>query len=150
MADIVRMVEAAQARTAPIQRLADSVAGRFAYGVMGASLATFVFWATAGTSMFPQVGLFAKQSICVECMAYQKQGMVLVAGPIAPRSWLTRQLTIIIIFQTGAGRQGVPRRIAPAQLSNGCQRAGSGLPLCTGPCCTHCRPCGHQCGRPKV
>lgn len=55
MADIVRMVEAAQARTAPIQRLADAVAGRFAYGVMGASLATFCFWATAGTSMFPQV-----------------------------------------------------------------------------------------------
>lgn len=50
------MVEAAQARTAPIQRLADAVAGRFAYGVMGASLATFLFWSTAGTSMFPQVG----------------------------------------------------------------------------------------------
>ncbi len=49
------MVEAAQARTAPIQRVADAVAGRFAYGVMGASLATFVFWAAAGTSIFPQV-----------------------------------------------------------------------------------------------
>lgn len=61
VADIVRMVEAAQARTAPIQRLADAVAGRFAYGVMGASLATFVFWAAAGTSMFPQV------AIAVEC-----------------------------------------------------------------------------------
>lgn len=55
IADIVRMVEAAQARTAPIQRLADSVAGKFAYGVMGLSAATFAFWSTVGTKVFPQV-----------------------------------------------------------------------------------------------
>eukprot|EP00198_Chlamydomonas_reinhardtii_P013234 XP_001702571.1 heavy metal transporting ATPase [Chlamydomonas reinhardtii] len=55
IADIVRMVEAAQARTAPIQRLADTVAGKFAYGVMGLSAATFAFWATVGTRLFPQV-----------------------------------------------------------------------------------------------
>lgn len=56
MADIVRAVEAAQARAAPIQRLADAVAGRFALGVMAASAATFAFWSTAGPSLFPQVG----------------------------------------------------------------------------------------------
>lgn len=55
IADIVRMVEAAQARTAPIQRLADSVAGKFAYGVMGLSAATFTFWSTIGARVFPQV-----------------------------------------------------------------------------------------------
>jgi Cu2+-exporting ATPase len=55
IADVVRMVEAAQARTAPIQRLADSVAGKFAYGVMGLSAATFTFWSTVGARMFPQV-----------------------------------------------------------------------------------------------
>jgi Cu2+-exporting ATPase len=55
IADIVRMVEAAQARTAPIQRLADSVAGKFAYGVMGLSAATFTFWSTLGARMFPNV-----------------------------------------------------------------------------------------------
>lgn len=43
-----------QARTAPIQRVADAVAGKFAYGVMGISLATFLFWSTAGTRIFPQ------------------------------------------------------------------------------------------------
>ena len=51
----VRLVEEAQARTAPVQRLADKVSGVFAYGVMGASLATFAFWATVGTKVFPQV-----------------------------------------------------------------------------------------------
>lgn len=57
IADIVRLVEAAQARTAPIQRLADTVAGKFAYGVMGLSAATFAFWSLVGTKVFPQVGL---------------------------------------------------------------------------------------------
>lgn len=55
VADIVRLVDAAQARSAPIQRFADVVAGKFAYGVLGAAAATFVFWAVAGTKMFPQV-----------------------------------------------------------------------------------------------
>ena len=37
-----------QAREAPIQRLADGVAGRFCYGVMASSAATFAFWELAG------------------------------------------------------------------------------------------------------
>ena len=52
-AGIAALVEAAQARAAPAHRLADVVAGRFAYGVMGLSAATFVFWATAGASLWP-------------------------------------------------------------------------------------------------
>ncbi|GFH08130.1 uncharacterized protein HaLaN_03045, partial [Haematococcus lacustris] len=58
------------ARTAPIQRLADSVAGRFAYGVMALSAATFLFWATAGTKLFPQVLLSAAGKIagCGACV----------------------------------------------------------------------------------
>jgi Cu+-exporting ATPase len=59
IADIVRMVEAAQARTAPIQRLADQVAGKFAYAVMGLSAATFGFWAMIGTRAFPHVAAAA-------------------------------------------------------------------------------------------
>lgn len=55
IADIVRLVESAQARTAPIQRLADTVAGKFAYGVMGISAATFAFWSTIGAKAFPGV-----------------------------------------------------------------------------------------------
>ena len=65
MADIVRAVEAAQARAAPIQRLADNVAGRFAIGVMAASLATFAFWSTLGPTLFPQVCLHESSTWCV-------------------------------------------------------------------------------------
>ena len=62
IADILRLVETAQARTAPVQRLADAVAGKFAYAVMGVSAATFAFWATVGTRVFPQARHKAQQS----------------------------------------------------------------------------------------
>ena len=55
MADILRLVEGAQGRAAPVQRLADTVAGKFAVGVMGCSLATLGFWTLAGPAVFPQV-----------------------------------------------------------------------------------------------
>ncbi|CAL5219715.1 g1607 [Coccomyxa viridis] len=55
LADIVHAVEAAQARAAPVQRLADKVAGGFAVGVLALSTATFAFWAAAGPRLFPQV-----------------------------------------------------------------------------------------------
>ena len=55
VAGIVRMVEAAQQREAPVQRLADEVSGKFVYGVMGTSAATFAFWSLAGTKLFPRV-----------------------------------------------------------------------------------------------
>ena len=55
VSNIVTLVEAAQARTAPIQRIADVVAGKFAYGVMGIAAATFLFWSGIGTRLFPKV-----------------------------------------------------------------------------------------------
>lgn len=49
-----RLVADAQSREAPVQRLADVVAGKFCYGVMAASAATFGFWSLAGADLFPQ------------------------------------------------------------------------------------------------
>lgn len=54
VADIRRAVEDAQAREAPIQRVADAVSGPFVYTIMGTALATFGFWLTFGVSAFPQ------------------------------------------------------------------------------------------------
>ncbi|KAJ4832394.1 Polyamine N-acetyltransferase 1 [Turnera subulata] len=51
--DIVRLVEEAQSREAPVQRLADKVSGHFTYGVMVLSAATFMFWNTFGTRVLP-------------------------------------------------------------------------------------------------
>ncbi|BEV35225.1 heavy metal translocating P-type ATPase [Synechococcus sp. M16CYN] len=55
LARIVRLVEQAQARRAPIQGLADRVAGRFCYGVMALALVTFLFWWLFGAVHWPQV-----------------------------------------------------------------------------------------------
>ncbi|KAL6523945.1 Copper-transporting ATPase paa2, chloroplastic [Orobanche minor] len=52
---IVNMVEDAQGREAPIQRLADSIAGPFVYSIMSLSAATFAFWHYIGTHIFPEV-----------------------------------------------------------------------------------------------
>ena len=53
-AGIARTVADAQARAAPVQRLADAVAGPFVYGVMAASVTTFAFWNFAGDAFFPE------------------------------------------------------------------------------------------------
>ncbi|UKO99279.1 heavy metal translocating P-type ATPase [Nostoc sp. UHCC 0870] len=55
LAHIVALVEAAQTRKAPVQKLADTVAGYFTYGVLTASALTFVFWYVFGTHIWPDV-----------------------------------------------------------------------------------------------
>jgi P-type Cu2+ transporter len=55
LAQIIRCVEAAQARKAPIQRLADQISGYFVYGVMAIAALTFLFWALVGTRLWPEV-----------------------------------------------------------------------------------------------
>ncbi|CAA6664658.1 unnamed protein product [Spirodela intermedia] len=52
---IIRMVEDAQGREAPIQRVADKIAGPFVYSVMMLSGATFAFWYYVGSNIFPDV-----------------------------------------------------------------------------------------------
>ncbi|XP_030530614.2 copper-transporting ATPase PAA2, chloroplastic [Rhodamnia argentea] len=52
---IFRMVEDAQAREAPIQRVADAIAGPFVYSIMTLSAATFAFWYYIGAHIFPDV-----------------------------------------------------------------------------------------------
>jgi Cu2+-exporting ATPase len=55
VAQMVALVQSAQTRKAPIQNLADTVAGYFVYGVMAISLLTFLFWYFAGTHIWPSV-----------------------------------------------------------------------------------------------
>ena len=55
IARIIQLVEQAQARKAPIQRLVDRVAGRFTLLVLGLAAFTFVFWWQWGAALWPQV-----------------------------------------------------------------------------------------------
>jgi len=55
VARIIALVEEAQARKAPIQGLADRIAGRFSGVVLLLAGATFLFWWQWGTTLWPQV-----------------------------------------------------------------------------------------------
>ncbi|MBD2354146.1 copper-translocating P-type ATPase [Tolypothrix sp. FACHB-123] len=55
LAHIVALVEDAQTRKAPVQKLADTVAGYFTYGVLTAALLTFIFWFFWGTHIWPEI-----------------------------------------------------------------------------------------------
>lgn len=57
LAHIVALVETAQTRKAPVQKLADTVAGYFTYGVLTASILTFVFWYFFGTHIWTDVNI---------------------------------------------------------------------------------------------
>ncbi|MEX0588243.1 MAG: cation-translocating P-type ATPase [Cyanobium sp.] len=55
IARIIHLVERAQARKAPIQGLADRLAGRFTVVVLALALATLLFWWLVGAQLWPQV-----------------------------------------------------------------------------------------------
>ena len=55
LARILGLVEEAQARKAPIQGLADQIAGNFCYGVVILAISTFLFWWQLGTRLWPHV-----------------------------------------------------------------------------------------------
>jgi Cu2+-exporting ATPase len=63
LAKIIALVEEAQTRKAPVQKLADSIAGYFAYGVIAIALLTFCFWYFIGTNIWDSVLLTTSHSM---------------------------------------------------------------------------------------
>lgn len=63
LAKIINLVEKAQTRKAPVQQLADTVAGYFAYGVMAIAAATFLFWYFIGTNIWSEVLVASNHSM---------------------------------------------------------------------------------------
>ncbi|HEY9811235.1 MAG TPA: heavy metal translocating P-type ATPase [Halomicronema sp.] len=61
LAQIIKLVEEAQTRKAPVQKLADTVAGYFTYAVMATASLTFLFWYFAGTKIWPHILHHASQ-----------------------------------------------------------------------------------------
>ncbi|MEB3260003.1 MAG: cation-translocating P-type ATPase [Cyanobacteriota bacterium] len=93
IARIVRLVETAQARKAPIQGLADRVAGRFTQGVIVLAVATFLFWWQWGATLWPGV----LQPLSTDPMALMGHGgHGSLAGPLTPIS-LALQLAIAVL-----------------------------------------------------
>lgn len=54
LAQMIRLVETAQSRKAPIQRLADAISGYFTYGVLSLTVLTFLFWYFVGLPLWPE------------------------------------------------------------------------------------------------
>ncbi|MEA5515614.1 heavy metal translocating P-type ATPase [Nodularia sp. UHCC 0506] len=92
LAQIVTLVETAQTRKAPVQKLADTVAGYFTYGVLTASVLTFVFWFFFGTHIWTDVnvsggmdmmshGLFSSPEV-MDGVANHSHSATLTASPL--------------------------------------------------------------------
>jgi P-type Cu+ transporter len=104
IADIVRAVEGAQSRTAPVQRLADAVSGKFAFAVMGLSAATFAFWATVGIRIFPSV-VTASYSGSPLLLSLQLACNVLVIA--CPCALGLATPTAVLVGSSAAARRGI-------------------------------------------
>ncbi|MEL6438496.1 MAG: heavy metal translocating P-type ATPase [Cyanobacteria bacterium J06621_8] len=63
LAKIINLVEDAQTRKAPVQKLADTIAGYFAYGVMAIASLTFCFWYFLGTNIWDSVLLYSSPAM---------------------------------------------------------------------------------------
>ena len=63
LAKIINLVEDAQTRKAPVQQLADTIAGYFAYGVMAIATLTFSFWYFIGTEIWDTLLLTTSSSM---------------------------------------------------------------------------------------
>ncbi len=80
LAKIIALVEAAQTRKAPIQKLADTIAGYFTYGVMAIATLTFLFWYFVGAPLWADQ-IFAGQSGSI---VGHSGHMVMHSNPLAP------------------------------------------------------------------
>ncbi|MEO1003819.1 MAG: cation-translocating P-type ATPase [Cyanobacteria bacterium J06638_7] len=113
IARIVHLVEQAQARKAPIQALADRVAGRFSLGVLALAAATFLFWWRWGAERWPQVlAIPLHQSI------HGSHGL-LGGGASTPLS-LALQLAIAVLVVACPCALGLA---TPTAITVGCGRA---------------------------
>jgi Cu2+-exporting ATPase len=76
LAQIVALVEAAQTRKAPVQKLADTVAGYFTYGILTAAVLTFVFWYFFGTHFWPEVTMSGGMEMSHHLASHSHESLV--------------------------------------------------------------------------
>ena len=123
LAQIVRLVREAQGRKAPIQRLADTVAGIFVPTVLLIAIATFVLWFDFGPEprlayallTFVSVliiacpcalGLATPTAIVVATGKAAEHGILLKGGDAVER---VRDVEVVLLDKTGTLTEGEPR-----------------------------------------
>ena len=88
LAKIINLVEDAQTNKAPVQKLADTIAGYFAYGVMAIATLTFLFWYFIGTKTWDGLLVNAAHS-----MTMPAGEMMVTTSPLL----LSLKLTIAVL-----------------------------------------------------
>jgi len=126
LAQIVHMVSEAQRSRAPIQKLADKVAGYFVPIVVGASILTFIVWALAGPEPRMAHALIAAVSVliiaCPCALGLATPMSIMVAtGKGATMGVLfknaeaiefMRKVDTLVVDKTGTLTEGKPKLVA--------------------------------------
>ncbi len=126
LSQIVRMVSEAQRTRAPIQRLADVVAGWFVPVVMAASVLTFALWATLGPEprlAYALVNAVAVLIIACPCALGLATPMAIMVGTgrgaqagvlikNAEALELLEKVDTVVVDKTGTLTEGRPRLMA--------------------------------------
>ena len=134
LAQIVQMVAEAQRSRAPIQKLADLVAGYFVPGVILIAIITFIVWATVGPEprfAFALINAVAVLIIACPCalglatpmsimVATGKGAQLGVLFRNAEAIEVLREIDTLVVDKTGTLTEGKPKlvTIAPAPGSN--------------------------------
>lgn len=128
LAQIVRMVSEAQRSRAPIQRLADVVAGWFVPMVVGSAILTFIAWSIWGPEprlAYALVNAIAVLIIACPCALGLATPMSIMVGTgrgaeagvlfrNAEALELLEQITTIVVDKTGTLTEGKPRVVTVA------------------------------------
>jgi P-type Cu+ transporter len=140
LARIVKLVSEAQRSRAPMQRLADKVAGYFVPGVVAAAILAFAGWALFGPEPRFAHGLLAAVSVliiacpCALGLATPMSIMVAVgrgatAGVLVRNAEALETLArvdTLVLDKTGTLTEGKPR-VAGVAVAGGCQLSKDGL-----------------------
>jgi P-type Cu2+ transporter len=130
LAQIIALVEAAQIRKAPVQKLADTVAGYFTYGVLAIAIVTGLFWYFIGihnldlvppvSTLTPLKAAIAVMVVACPCaLGLATPTAILVGTGIGAESGLlikggdvleaVQRLDTIVFDKTGTLTQGQPQ-----------------------------------------
>ncbi len=129
LAQIIKLVEEAQASTAPIQRIADQVTGYFVPAVVITAFVAFAGWWLAGN--FPQgllafiavliiacpcaLGIATPAALMVGVGKGAEAGILIRGGEVLERA---RQLTAVVFDKTGTLTRGEPNVTDTVPLGN--------------------------------
>ncbi|MCU0570406.1 MAG: heavy metal translocating P-type ATPase [Oculatellaceae cyanobacterium Prado106] len=97
LAKIISLVETAQTRKAPIQGLADTLAGYFTYGVMAIASLTFLFWYFVGLHLWPELVMSPGLSASALGMMEHGHSMHQMADPTALPLLVSLKLAIAVL-----------------------------------------------------